>query len=1822
MLYFFWSGYKVTDSSYHTYEMANDEIAKWGEFYLSKKTPFCNSNWAVGKVTDNPSDILLGHTTFVWNPLQFKNSSVPNWVKDNALSKAELSHPNTYILIPWVSEMENFHPNENSPFFEEQCLSAQKIFVLCGKYWYEKTLEKNDNSFAARLKHKIVHLNMGIAAHNLPFNNNKAFNPIGCRKLLHISNLEYYKGFDITCKSLVGLNDILYVASTNLNGQMGKVTYNIDENVSYTFNSLGIVNNSDPQFNKWVSDTCDFYIHTARYDAQATVILENIARGLIPLVTPESGFSSPYAIELTFDPEKNREIIEWALNLPEENLLERSFYLRRQLQEEHNWENIFETIWTEINSDINQQKVDLEISRKNNILCKVCGSTSEHFDSAVILEKYKINYFQCPICGFIQTEESYWLQESYSNVIANSDIGILFRNKIFSNIANNILFSLFNHNAKFLDYAGGYGIFTRTMRDLGYDFYWDDKYCQNIFAKHFEHQIGAQYELITAFEVFEHFVNPIEEIEKILKLSKNILFSTELLPPNNPKPNEWHYYALQEGQHIALYTIKSLSIIAKKFGLNFYSNGSSLHLFTEKSISPELFSQLCSHSPQDLRKPSLLHQDYQMVVNSLKDKNKEKQTSLKVLVDGVFFQFDSSGIARVWISLLKEWVRNGFAKHIVVLDRNGTMPKITGVQYRAIEPYSYAKTDYDRKMLQQICNEENANLFISTYYTTPISTPSIFMAYDMIPELLNQGLDSPVWKEKHFAIRQAHSYITISKNTANDLVKYFPYISPSMITVAYCGIEKEFQPININELNSFKQKYNITQPYFLLVGERIGWLGYKNAGLFFRAFSLLLNKEQISIVCVGGKTQLEDVLLPYVQNIKVHLVRLSDDELKAAYSGAITLVYPSKYEGFGLPVLEALACGCPVITCPNGSIPEVGGDAALYVNDNSVEEMIKALENVQNPKLRQPLVTRGLEQARKFSWEKMAKIVSTVLVETADKIASSPDGNILIATSIAPRNTDVQVAAINSWVSQGFSIISFNIQEEIEQLKDLFNDVQFVCVSRDARLETGKPLVYLDDIFSYFKTINTDICGIINSDIHLKPTNDFLAMIKKEIDNSIIFSSRVDVDSLEYPMGKMYLHGFDVFFLDKSVLTQIPSSLFCLGAPWWDYFIPMIAQQKSLSLKYLVTPFAYHVKHQINYQAQTWLKFGIYFTKLFSINSFEKYQYIGLTHQIEKESMVDLSSKLSLLSNQVIESTQKYSKILTLETDRVLVQSWLDLSEENLEQAYQGDLGKKHQELIGSGFRNNLFSVEEKRFISQLNQYIAKGWKQDKIAQHFLAASLYCYPHQLPEKWFENAEVPEFLVDYFVNFMFETPSFFKELSEVSQYYQYIKNWVDFIHLGVTTEPDSPLWQQMAWFFTQRANFISLYCSTENLKEIYVKRAEIMEIALKQKGFQLEHSFPPREKNRKKIRLGILSMHFIPQTETFATLPVFEYLDRSFEIILYTSKITNHPLEQYCESRADRLVQLPEDVQSQVTMLREDDLDILWMVNNVTAVTHNLTLLALHRLARLQMTSFCSPTTTGMRHVDYFIAGELSSDGHQEQFSEQLVTIKGSGICFNYATEYEPPTIEATKAKFGIPENKVVLISGANFYKIIPELRETWAKVLAAAPNTVLVLYPFGPAWSSSYPKEPFIKMLYMALEKQGAAKEQLIILEQLPTRGDVKELLKLADIYLDSYPYSGATSLLDPLSIGLPMVLMSGNALRFRQGVAMLSSIGLDGLITQDEESYINLAVKLGANAELRKQYREQILEKMANNPPFLDSKAYSAQIGNVLKQLFERNIG
>jgi len=223
--------------------------------------------------------------------------------------------------------------------------------------------------------------------------------------------------------------------------------------------------------------------------------------------------------------------------------------------------------------------------------CRICGEDSIKIAQAQVLRKHSVGYFHCQRCGFVQTEVPFWLEEAYENPINIFDSGILTRNIRLAQQVSTVLYFLFDRDARFLDYAGGYGIFTRLMRDIGFDFYWDDPHTKNLVAQGFEYN-GDNIEALTTFESFEHFVDPLTEIEKILSLSSNILFTTELVADQPPRPEEWWYYGLEHGQHVSFYSEKTIRYLAEIYGLNYYSAGTNLFLLSKKQINPKLFRLL------------------------------------------------------------------------------------------------------------------------------------------------------------------------------------------------------------------------------------------------------------------------------------------------------------------------------------------------------------------------------------------------------------------------------------------------------------------------------------------------------------------------------------------------------------------------------------------------------------------------------------------------------------------------------------------------------------------------------------------------------------------------------------------------------------------------------------------------------------------------------------------------------------------------------------------------------------------------------------------------------------------------------------------------------------------------------------------------------------------------------------------------------------------------------------------------------------------------------------------------------------------------------
>jgi hypothetical protein len=240
---------------------------------------------------------------------------------------------------------------------------------------------------------------------------------------------------------------------------------------------------------------------------------------------------------------------------------------------------------------------------------KITGGPTSLLFTASILNKYDVKYYRCNQTGFIQTQEPYWLNEAYSSAITKLDVGLTYRNITLSDRVSKILIRDFNPKGVFLDYAGGYGLFTRLMRDKGFYFYHTDQYCQNIFAEYFELNDlppNTRFELVTAFEVFEHLPQPLLEIKKMLEFTDTLLFSTELQPKKLEKVEDWAYFSTETGQHISFYNEPALQSIADELGYQFYTDSKFLHLFTKVKFN---------HNPLKTTKDSFLLRKAKKFVN-------------------------------------------------------------------------------------------------------------------------------------------------------------------------------------------------------------------------------------------------------------------------------------------------------------------------------------------------------------------------------------------------------------------------------------------------------------------------------------------------------------------------------------------------------------------------------------------------------------------------------------------------------------------------------------------------------------------------------------------------------------------------------------------------------------------------------------------------------------------------------------------------------------------------------------------------------------------------------------------------------------------------------------------------------------------------------------------------------------------------------------------------------------------------------------------------------------------------------------------------------
>ncbi|MEO6951253.1 MAG: class I SAM-dependent methyltransferase [Polyangia bacterium] len=201
----------------------------------------------------------------------------------------------------------------------------------------------------------------------------------------------------------------------------------------------------------------------------------------------------------------------------------------------------------------------------NSHTCPLCSTPAPWLAQQRLLDRHDVDYFQCPVCDLLFTEQPHWLGEAYAEAISRLDTGAIARNQFSARLTLIIAFiARLERNANALDFGAGHGVFVRMMRDLGFDFRWYDKHAANLYALGFEGDPRASHELVTAFEVLEHLADVRGDLELLFgSAPAYVLVGTLLHDGHRPG---WWYYLLDSGQHVVFYSRRTMAHIADRYG--------------------------------------------------------------------------------------------------------------------------------------------------------------------------------------------------------------------------------------------------------------------------------------------------------------------------------------------------------------------------------------------------------------------------------------------------------------------------------------------------------------------------------------------------------------------------------------------------------------------------------------------------------------------------------------------------------------------------------------------------------------------------------------------------------------------------------------------------------------------------------------------------------------------------------------------------------------------------------------------------------------------------------------------------------------------------------------------------------------------------------------------------------------------------------------------------------------------------------------------------------------------------------------------------------
>jgi nitrite reductase/ring-hydroxylating ferredoxin subunit len=412
-----------------------------------------------------------------------------------------------------------------------------------------------------------------------------------------------------------------------------------------------------------------------------------------------------------------------------------------------------------------------------------------------------------------------------------------------------------------------------------------------------------------------------------------------------------------------------------------------------------------------------------------------------------------------------------------------------------------------------------------------------------------------------------------------------------------------------------------------------------------------------------------------------------------------------------------------------------------------------------------------------------------------------------------------------------------------------------------------------------------------------------------------------------------------------------------------------------------------------------------------------------------------------------------------------------------------------------------------------------------------------------------------------------------------------------------------------------------YFNELNMRPAMLARARAIEKLMLLEGARLDQ-LVVRAPGRRRPRIGFIAIAVQDRTESVFLLAHMEHLGRQgFDVRLYCRKDPEGKIGILCRNAAAHYARLPDSILTATTYLRAEDLDIAVFASNLTAPVNAPVMYAAQRIARIQVTGTWSPLTSGLRQVDAMLSGEYGEPaGAEAQYSEALIRLPGGHACFPFERmlDGERTATSPTRAELGVPEEAIVFVSAAFGGKILPELSRDWTRIISAVPDSYLVLLPFNPNWSRRFDTQALLSRLSAEWAMAGLAPDRLRILNPLPTVADLHLVLGLCDIYLDSFPYTGACSIFDPVAVGLPIVARAGETCRSRQSYTMLREIGLEDWVATTAEGYVERAIRLGTDPDYLAEEATRLVLSTAERPPFVDTERYAAKLAPALTGLID----